>query len=134
MKFKIETILTVTHDIVLTSNLHSIYELMKYMTGDDEIYTHTHIRAINFVKTFIISQHPNLEEWPDLHGIIDKTNYEQYVKMAQEMFGEELDLQPSPDGVWSEMDPADEALKYFDKDKIIEIKNEPKSGFEITSN
>ena len=76
MKFKIGTILTITHDILLT-DIDSVYKILNYML-DETLYTHQLPRAAKFCKSFILSEHDNLLEWK-FSSSINRNNYKKYI-------------------------------------------------------
>lgn len=120
-KFEIATVLSITHECLLT-DISSVYKVLNFMTGD-KLFTHQLPRARDFVRPFLFHQHPNLDGWT-FDGAINKDNYRQYVEMAVAMFGPELELQ-EVSALWTEKDAMQEAVEMFGEDKVIGIEVKP---------
>ena len=124
MKYDIGTILSITHDNLLT-RIDNVYQILNYMT-DDNLFTHVLPRACRFCKPFILKQHPQLLEWDIYKPQVNTNNWEEMLEKARIMFGDELDIEKAPSGVWSEKNPIEELSEMVDKDKIIEVVLPPK--------
>lgn len=118
MKFKTEVVISAFTGRLLT-DIGDVYKILNYLV-DDNLFTHQLPRAGRFVTPFILNQHPQLEEWSD--DGINTDNYKEYVEKAQKMFGEYLELEPVPKGVWNHKNPIEEAEEMIGKDKVITVK------------
>lgn len=126
-EFKTEVVISAYTGIMLTDDIGEIYEILNYLL-DDNLFTHQLPRAGRFVKPFILKQHSQLEEWERYDEHINTENWEEYVEKANKMFGETLELEPVPKGVWGYKDPIQEAEEMMGKDKVITVvadKQEP---------
>jgi hypothetical protein len=119
MKFRIGTILSITHGRLLTS-VDELYKILNYMV-DDNLYTHQLPRAGRFCEPFIKAQYPELEEKWIYNDEINTENWREYVKKAEEIFGKELEIEKTPAGVWSYKDPIEEACEMVGKEKVISV-------------
>ncbi len=121
MKFKIGTILSITHDRLLCK-IDDVYKILNFML-DDVLYTHQLPRAGRFAKKFIIAQNPQLEEWSILSGKINRENWQEYLQKAKRLFGNFLEIEKVTDGLWTYKEPIEELEETIDKDKIVVVKN-----------
>jgi len=125
MEFKTEVVISAFTGRMLTSDIGEIYEVLNYLL-DDNLFTHQLPRAGRFVKPFILEQHPQLEEWEGYDEHINTENWKEYVEKAHDLFGETLELEPVPNGVWNYKDPIQEAEEMVGKDKVISVTDTPK--------
>ncbi|MCK9209240.1 MAG: hypothetical protein M0P61_00250 [Ignavibacteriaceae bacterium] len=132
MKFGIEIVLSITHKKLITS-MDNVYKILNYML-DDNLFTHQLPRAARFCKSFVIAEHPQLDEWNDFNEQITSENYKEYVEKAETMFGKELEISKVPGGVWTLKDAVEELEGMVPKEKIISIKIEDKSNNNICLN
>ena len=117
MKFNIGTVLSISHDRLLT-NMDNVYKILNYML-DDSLFTHQLPRAARFCQKFVIAEHPQLEEWNDFDKQVNTDNWREFVKKAETMFGKELEISKVPGGVWTYKEPVEELAEMVGKDKII---------------
>jgi hypothetical protein len=121
MKFDIGTVLSISHDKLLTS-IDNVYKILNYML-DDNLYTHQLPRAGRFCQKFVITEHPQLEKWDDFNEQITTENWEDFVEKAKAMFGDELEISKVPSGVWTYKEPVEEAEEIMPKENIIVLEN-----------
>jgi hypothetical protein len=117
--FDIGTILSITHCALLT-DMDNIYKILDYML-EEELYTHQLLRATDFCKPFILQQHPELEKWDIYSEKVNSKNWQKMLAKAQSMFGNQLEIQKVPSGVWTHKDPKEELENMMGKDNIIEL-------------
>lgn len=122
MKFKIGTILSITHDRLLCK-IDDVYKILNFML-DDVLYTHQLPRAGKFAKSFIIAQHPQLEEWDTISPKINRENWKEYLQKAEQLFGGFLDVEKVPDGLWTYKEPVEEAEEMVGKENVIAVKSD----------
>ena len=119
MKYNIETILSITHNKLLT-DLDSVYQILNFML-DDNLFTHQLPRACRFAKKFILAEYSQLDEWELFDKQVTPENYKQYIEKAKSMFGEELEIHKVASGVWTYKSPMEELKEYFGEENIIEV-------------
>ena len=120
MKFEIGVVLTITHDKLL-ADMREIYKILNFML-DDTLQTFQIPRATRFCKPFLMQQHPELEQWDTISPYVDSTNYLEYWNKARELFGETIEVQKAPSGVWTHKEPEEEAEQFFSKDRMLIVK------------
>jgi hypothetical protein len=121
VKFKIGVILSITHGRLLCE-IGEVYKILNYML-DDILYTHQLPRAGRFAKSFVTAQHPQLEEWNNIAIKINRENWKDYLHKAEQLFGESLEIEKVPAGLWTHKEPVEEAEEIAGKDKVITIEN-----------
>jgi len=126
MKYEIGTVLSISHSTLLTE-MGNIYKILNYML-DDNLYTHQLPRASRFSQKFILAQHPQLDGWGLFDDQITTENWKEYLEKAKAMFGEKLEIEKIPSGVWTIKSPTEEAEEMFAKDKIERLKNRLEDG------
>ena len=112
---------------VFVGNANIIYKIINYML-DDNLYTHQLPRASRFSQKFILAQHPQLDGWGLFDDQITTENWKEYLEKAKAMFGEKLEIEKIPSGVWTIKSPTEEAEEMFAKDKIERLKNRLEDG------
>lgn len=120
MKFKIETILSITHKFI-ANNILECYDLLNYLL-DDDLSSQQTIRAIRFVRSFIFAQQPQLNEWDIISNQINSKNWKEYPAKAKLLFGKELEINPIPEGVWTYKEPIEELQETMPDKQIISVK------------
>lgn len=124
MKFHIGIVLSISHSALLT-DMGNIYKILNHML-DDNLFTHQLSRAGEFAKGFLIAQHPQLSEWDHFNKEVNPKNWKDYVKKAELLFGEELDVESVPEGVWTYKEPVEELQEKMSDDQIMQIEISPK--------
>jgi hypothetical protein len=117
MKFDIGTILSISHDHLLT-DIGKVYEILNFML-DENLYTHQLPRAGKFCRPFVIQQHPQLEDWDLLDKQVTTDNWKEMVEKARGIFGNELEIEKPPSGVFNHKNPIEELEEMVGKEKII---------------
>jgi hypothetical protein len=130
--FDIGTVLSVIYATILTE-LENYYKILQFMINNTELYTHQLPRADKFCAKFLLAQYPQLEEWEIYDPQINPDNWQEFLQKAKDMFGEYLEVEQLPEGVFDYKDPEQEAEEMFGKDKIIRVdlpkKNNPLDNF-----
>jgi hypothetical protein len=120
MQFDIGTILSISHDHLLT-DIGSVYKILNFML-DENLFTHQLPRAGKFCRPFVLQQYPQLEDWNILDKQVNKDNWKEMVEKAKQMFGSELDIEKLPSGVFNHKNPTEELADMVGKEKIIEVR------------
>ena len=118
--FHIGTILSITHDrLVSPEGIGGIYEILNFMT-DDNLYTHVLPRAGHVCKPALLEQHPQLAAADSSN--VDTENWREWLADRVEEFGETLPVQPLPASAWEKDDPIEELMDMVGPEKIIVVK------------
>ena len=117
MKFDIGIVLSISHDHLLC-DIGKVYENLNFML-DENLYTHQLPRAGKFCRPFVLQQHPQLTDWDILDVQVTTANWKDMVGKATAMFGESLEIEKLPGGVWTEKDPIEEAKEIMGNDGVI---------------
>ena len=115
--FATPVVLTVTYDRLLCK-IEDVYRILNFITGDS-IYTHQIPRACRTVAPWILRGLPQLRDWDSKE--INSDNWQSYVKLANEKFGERLLIKPMPRHLWTHIDPVEEAKAMVGDDNVITI-------------
>lgn len=122
MKFDIGTILSISHDHLLTP-IDKVYEILNFML-DENLFTHQLPRAGMFCRPFILKQYPQLIDWDLYDKQVSIDNWQSMVEKAKQLFGEELEIEKPPSGVFTHKNPIEELSEMVDKEKIIVVKKD----------
>jgi len=118
-KFSMATILSVTGKLV-TENVSDVYDILNYMTGEN-LYTHQLPRAALICEPALLKQHPQLATADSSE--VNPGNWRQWLASKIAVFGEELEVEPLPEGAFAHIDPIKEAeMMMGDPNKVIVIK------------
>lgn len=106
-----------------------VFKVLNFMTGDN-LHTLQLLRAYNFCKDFIISQHPWVGELQNDFDLYCQKLYEEDKDRFKELFtetvnkyrdayGDEFELTPISD--WEKKDPVQELVEMVGPDKTIVV-------------
>lgn len=106
MKFKLDTILTITTGKIVTDNYSELQKILCYMTGD-VIFHHQFGRASKVCKLAILEKYPALKnvQFPNLK---DEKEIREWVAKQAKIYGTELDVPTLK--TWEHEDPIQELL------------------------
>jgi hypothetical protein len=91
---------------------------------NENLYTHQLPRAGRFCRPFIIQQYPQLADWDLFDKQVTTENWKQMVEKAKEMFGDEMEIEKPPEGVFNHKDPIEELNEMVGKEKVIVVNKE----------
>lgn len=111
--FTIGTVLSITHHALLTE-IGNVYEILNFML-DENLYTHSLPRAGKACAPVLLSQHPQLSKWDELSKDVDTRNWKGKLALAQEMFGETLEVEKAPTGVYLHKNPIEDLADILNK-------------------
>jgi hypothetical protein len=112
--FTTNVVLSISHEKLLC-DIGEVYRICDFLTGD-ELYTHQLPRAHRILQPWVLEQHPELREWDETN--IGPENWQYYVGLAKEKFGESLPLTPLPREQWTHINPVDEAEAMIGRHRV----------------
>lgn len=127
--FHLGDILSVTHDrLVSPRRMEGVYEICNFLTGDN-LFTHQLIRAHEPCKLWLLTLHPGLSDIPmvtdhnaehmlQLHG---KGWWGIWLGEQIQKFGESLECEPIPAGIWEHQNPIEELVKMVGPERVIVV-------------
>lgn len=119
MKFEIGIVLSITHSKLLT-DISNVYKILNYML-DDTLFTHQIPRACKFSKSFILTQHPQLNKWDYFNDLITPETWRGHLETAKMLYGKELEIEPIPTGVWTEKEPVEELQEIVSAEYVNQL-------------
>lgn len=119
--FPTSVILSVVYDRLLCK-IDDVYRILNFVTGDS-IYTHQIPRACRTVSPWILQGLPQLRDWKSSE--INTQNWQSYVKLASEKFGERLLVKKMPRSMWTHIDAVEEAKAMVGDENVIALNVEP---------
>lgn len=92
MNFHIGTVLSITHDRLLSPDMmEGVYKILNHMTGDN-LYTHQLTRAHEPAKEAIFDQHPELRQI-DISAVVNN-DWQTWLNEQAQKYGEYFDIEP----------------------------------------
>ena len=120
-KFHLGDVLSITGEKLVSPRLmDGVYDILNYMTGEN-LFTHQLGRASDVCRPYLLKQFPQLET-ADCEGISPE-NWRERLDDLIKQFGETLEVEPLPKGVYIPIDPITEAETMLgDPSKVIVVK------------
>ncbi len=135
-KFHISDILSVTTGRLLSSeDVGGVYKILNFMTGDD-IFTHVIPRAMRICKPDLLLQFPQFDT-PEfqleigflieaLEGEGARNSHDLitgWLFKQKQNYGEYFEVKPLDTDDWYSMDPVEEAVETFGKEKVMAVQS-----------
>lgn len=117
-KFHLGDILSVTTARLISPRLmEGVYDILNYMTGED-LFTHQLPRASRACRPHLLKQFPQLANVN--YEDINEENWQERLDALAREFGETLEVEPLPKGVYIPINPITEAeVMKGDPSKVI---------------
>jgi len=119
--FHLGDILSVTTDKLMSPRLmDGVYDILNFMTGEN-LFTHQLPRARDVCAPYLLKQWPAIAE-ANCDGV-NLENWRERLDQLAVKYGEELEVEPLPKGVYIPIDPITEAeVMMGDPSKVIVLK------------
>jgi hypothetical protein len=125
--FPLAQVLSVTSR-KLFCEVDGLYEILQFLTNDDNVFTHQLPRAAQEVTPYIFNEYPALKDFDS--SDVNRDNWKEKLAEAEAKFGKFLELEPIPADDHAIKDPRQELSDMVGADKVISVELDDREEWE----
>lgn len=120
--FPLADILTITTGRLLSrKHMAGVYNILGWLTGDDELMTHQLSRAVEACLPGLLRQHPSLADVAPPEDV-DEAELLAWLDEAERVHGATLPV--APVGGWEQRNPIEELCDMIGAERVIVVPRE----------